>query len=90
MAILHPKAASLSSREIARWVGVHHQTVENHRDRICLNSTDSRTITRNGTTYTMQTGLIDRVTGTPPPSHPSATREPLELSRHASQYPRKF
>src|SRR5205823_1288271 len=50
----------LSDRGIANQVGVSHQTVANQRQAIYQNLTDSsyREVTRNGTSYTMQTGNI--------------------------------
>lgn len=56
----------LSGREIARHVGVGNQMVEHTRQRICVNHTDTRAVTRevNGQaqTYTMQVNGIGRGT----------------------------
>lgn len=60
-ALAHPYANRYSSREIARHCGVSHQTIENYRDRICQILTDEpRIVTRNGTTYEMNTANIGR------------------------------
>jgi N6-adenosine-specific RNA methylase IME4 len=59
-ALAHPKAASMSSTQIAAHCGVSHQTVLNYKAAILpnLQDTGERTVTRNGTTYTMQTQAI--------------------------------
>jgi len=59
-ALSHPRAATLSDREIARHCGVDHKTVGTHRTHIWGISPDSseREVTRNGTTYTMEIGNI--------------------------------
>ncbi|MBU0494365.1 MAG: helix-turn-helix domain-containing protein [Chloroflexi bacterium] len=60
-----------SDREIARRLAVSHQTVCNWRERLSVkNLTDassSRTVTRRGTTYTMNTRDIGRGAAPPPP-----------------------
>lgn len=54
-ALRHPKSTNLSDREIARHVGVDHQTVANWRSRLSVEFRQiepaERTVTRNGTTY---------------------------------------
>lgn len=68
-ALQHPYASRFSDREIARHCGVSHQTVSNHRITICQNLTDEpRIVTRNGSTYPMQTGNIGKQI--PPIYHP--------------------
>ena len=58
-ALTHPKAKTLSDVEIARHVGVSSMTVGNYRKAIIKNFNDDvRTVTRNGTTYTMDTANI--------------------------------
>ncbi len=63
-ALVHPKAAELSLRDIAKHVGVGHDTVRVYREQmkpICPNLTDTkRTVTRNGATYQQDTANIGR------------------------------
>ena len=56
-ALEHPKAAGLSDNQIAKHVGVDHLTVAAYRASILGNSQDTRTVTRNGTTYKFLTTL---------------------------------
>jgi N6-adenosine-specific RNA methylase IME4 len=59
-ALAHPKAPTLTDTEIARHVGVTSMTVGNYRKSIIkdFNDTSERTVTRNGSTYTMNTANI--------------------------------
>jgi hypothetical protein len=58
-ALAHPKARTLTDVEIARHVGVSSMTVGNYRRLIIKDFNDDiRTITRNGSTYTMNTANI--------------------------------
>ncbi|MDP2620567.1 MAG: ParB/RepB/Spo0J family partition protein [Hyphomicrobiales bacterium] len=63
-ALQHPRAAELSDREIARHVGVNHDTVSAWRKKLSLSvgirQIDSRTVTRKGTTYQQDTSTIGR------------------------------
>ncbi len=59
-ALAHPNGVNRSDREIAKHVGVSHETVRQWRERICQNLTDNRTVTRNGTTYQQNTANIGR------------------------------
>lgn len=61
-ALRHPYAGRYSDNEIARHVGVDHKTVAVYRKPILGNSQDTadRTVTRNGSTYTMNTANIGR------------------------------
>lgn len=61
-ALQHPKSVGLSDREIARHVGVDHQTVANWRGKLSgeIRQIETRTVTRNGTTYTQNTANIGR------------------------------
>ncbi len=63
-ALAHPKAASMTDVAIAQHCGVSSHTIGNYRKTIIENFNDSfaRTVTRNGTTYLMNTKRIgDRV-----------------------------
>lgn len=61
-ALQHSYANRYSNREIARHCGVDDKTVARYRESICGNSADSdeRIVTRNGSTYTMQTNNIGK------------------------------
>jgi protein gp37 len=63
----------LSDRELARHVGVGNQMVGHVRSSICVIHTDNRTVTRNGSTYTMQTAAIGRPTAV---ANPPAADDP--------------
>lgn len=81
-ALAHPKARTLTDVEIARHVGVSSHTVGNYRKAIIENFNDTpRTVTRNGTTYTMDTANI----GQRPVESPSAM--PALFSKAISDIP---
>lgn len=67
-ALQHPYAASKSLRDIANHCGVHWTTVENYRNASVenLQINNERTVTRAGTTYTMNTANIGRREETEP------------------------
>lgn len=71
LALEHPKAARLSDREIASHCGVHFTTVNNYRRELKLSienlQIENRTVTRNGSTYTMNTGSIGKLRDPDPP-----------------------
>jgi hypothetical protein len=72
----HSYADRSSNREIARHCGVDEHMIRTYRDAICGNSADTpRIVTRNGTTYTMQTTPIGarrrRQVDAPAPAHAS-------------------
>ncbi len=62
IALLHTNGASMSNRAIAKHVGVVHTTVRSIRRQLELSGAiqqiDSRTVTRNGTTYQQNTTNI--------------------------------
>ena len=63
-ALKHPKSAGLSDNQIAKHVGVHHDTVRESRLRLeasCgIRKIEERTVTRGGTTYQQNTTNIGR------------------------------
>ncbi len=61
-ALKHPRAASLSTRDLAKHCGVSRMAVQRAKDSICHIVTDDgeRTVTRNGTTYPMNTAKIGK------------------------------
>lgn len=75
-ALDHPKAKSLSDRQIAEHCGVSNFMVSDYRRRICDSITD-KTVVRNGTTYTMNTANIGKLS----PSE-KLTPQTLDLLRH--------
>ncbi|MBE7472308.1 MAG: hypothetical protein HS114_24505 [Anaerolineales bacterium] len=64
LALLHPNGVSLSDREIARHCGVDHKTVGRMRTEleVCgeIPQIETRTVSRNGQTYTVDTGNIGK------------------------------
>lgn len=79
-ALLHARAASMSNYAIARHVGVDEATVRNWRSKLAASTEipqiDTRTVSRQGTTYQQQTTQIGRRRGVKI-SGPDA--EPAEL-----------
>ena len=76
-ALKHSNAASMSNRDIARHCGVAESTIRNYRESLSAQfaQIETREVTRNGTTYTMQTANI----GThqePEPEPPTFFDEP--------------
>lgn len=63
-ALLHPRAAEMSNSAIARHVGVDEATVRNWRTRLAASSEipkiDTRTVSRQGSTYRQRTAQIGR------------------------------
>ena len=63
-ALLHPRAAEMSNSAIARHVGVDEATVRNWRNRLAASSEipkiDTRTVSRQGSTYQQRTAQIGR------------------------------
>jgi len=63
-ALLHPRAAEMSNSAIARHVGVDEATVRNWRTRLAASSEipkiDTRTVSRQGSTYQQRTTQIGR------------------------------
>jgi phage N-6-adenine-methyltransferase len=60
-ALRHPVSAGLSNVQVAKHCGVSEITIRRYREPIFDNVEDTRTVTRNGTTYPMQTANIGRV-----------------------------
>jgi len=71
-ALLHPKGAQLSNREIARHCGVDHKTVGRLRNEMELSGgilqITERTVTRNGTSYQIETKTLNQA-ATASPGH---------------------
>lgn len=65
-ALKHPQARLLSSNEVARHCGVSHTFVDKCRS-ILQPLQDTRTVTRNGVTYEMNTANIGRREEAPAP-----------------------
>jgi len=65
-ALLHENGAKMSDRAIAEHVGVHHVTVGNTRKEMTasgeIHQIETRTVTRNGTTYEQNTANIGATT----------------------------
>ncbi len=84
-ALLHPRAAELSNSAIARHVGVDEATVRNWRTRLAASSEipkiDTRTVSRQGSTYKQRTTRIGRRSRT---NASAPDPEPSELA-HCSQ-----
>jgi hypothetical protein len=63
-ALCHPKGAGLSDNQIAKHVGVSQPTVLRCREKLVASYTlykiESRTVTRGGTTYQLNTANIGR------------------------------
>jgi hypothetical protein len=63
-ALLHPQGAGKSDRDIAKHVGVDSETVRNWRNKLTASSEirkiDTRTVSRNGTTYQQNTTNIGK------------------------------
>lgn len=60
-ALSHPYASRYSDEQIAQHVGVHRHTVLNYRhEHLVEFGQDKRTVTRNGTTYEMDTANIGK------------------------------
>lgn len=59
-ALRHPAGASLSDREIARHCGVDHKTVGAYREKLSgeIPQIEQKTVTRQGSTYQMDTAQI--------------------------------
>jgi transposase-like protein len=73
-ALLHPRGANLSDSQIAKHVGVHHDTVRDWRAKLessCgIRKITARTVTRKGKSYQQNTANIGRrsqKTGSPEP-----------------------
>lgn len=64
LALLHPNEANLSDREIARHCGVDHKTVGRMRVELEVSweipQIETRTVSRNGQTYAVETGNIGK------------------------------
>ena len=78
-ALLHPKGAGLSDAQIARHVGVHHDTVRQWRAKLessCeIRKMTVRTVTRRGKTYQQDTANIGKQKSSLPaaPASPAVT-----------------
>jgi hypothetical protein len=74
-ALLHPKGAGLSDAQIARHVGVHHDTVRQWRAKLesscAIRKMTVRTVTRRGKTYQQDITHVGR-RQSPPPAAPQA------------------
>lgn len=66
LALEHPNAINKSLREIADHCGVSYQTIANYKNTIYQNLTDVITVTRNGSSYTMNTNRIGKPTDPDP------------------------
>jgi transposase-like protein len=83
-ALLHPRAAEMSNTAIARHVGVDEATVRNWRTRLAASSEipkiDTRTVSRQGSTYQQRTAQIGRRRAKP--SEPArSSQSPDDLLR---------
>ncbi len=83
-ALLHPRAADLSNCAIAKHVGVDEATVRNWRTRLAASSEipkiDTRTVSRQGSTYQQRTAQIGRRRAKP--SEPArSSQSPDDLLR---------
>jgi transposase-like protein len=85
-ALLHPRAAELSNSAIARHVGVDEATVRNWRAKLAASSEipkiDTRTVSRQGTTYQQRTARIGRRARTETSSHQAEPSQPANGSQH--------
>lgn len=59
-ALKHPKAESMSERDIANYIGVSKTMVHDYRASGHGDQIDTRTVTRNGKTFEMKTGNIGK------------------------------
>jgi len=86
-ALSHPFAGRYSDNEIANHCGVHRNTILTYRNHLAQNVHDTptqRIVTRNGTTYTMNTANIGQ--STPATTPPPVTEQP-ELQQAEEELP---
>ena len=85
-ALLHPRAADLSNCAIARHVGVDEATVRNWRAKLAASSEipkiDTRTVSRQGSTYQQRTAQIGRGRRAKPSSLNTEPSEPARGSHN--------
>jgi len=85
-ALLHARATSLSNSAIARHVGVDEATVRNWRAKLAASSEipkmDTRTVSRQGTTYQQRTTQIGRRRGAMVSALDAEPPEPAHSSQH--------
>jgi len=84
-ALLHPRAAEMSNSAIARHVGVDEATVRNWRTRLAASSEipkiDTRTVSRQGSTYQQRTAQIGRRRPAKPSEPARSSQRPGNLLR---------
>lgn len=89
-ALLHPRGANLSDREIARHCGVDHKTVGKLRRELETSGEipriDKRTVTRNGQVYQQNTGRIGQPETAPEPGPSSSLPLPAAACATCSPY----